>query len=283
MKVGLNLFGMAKSFTDNLLQDAYKIKSIGFTSVEPMIFFVSDLIPAENHDKIKLGLGQQAKSIWLDTEADEKIMSLKESGLLVQSVHIFGLGNLGDSLDKMIPSIVTFGRKHNIRYFVSSYSNATLDKLKPFLPSFNRLADALAANNMQLVFHNHDLELKSDKDLYLLDYVMKECPNVKLELDVGWVQFAGESPLKWMRKYKDRIVLLHLKDICEDASKENRSSCFRAIGEGCIPLDEILQEASFCSLDEHGIVIDQDDSIGDMYTDLKNGMHNILTSASKLR
>ena len=98
---------------------------------------------------------------------------------------------------------------------------------------------------------------------------------LKLELDVGWAKFAGASVVGLMKKYRDRIELLHFKDIREDACPENRSTCFTAVGEGSIPLKDILKEAKNCPIAEHGIIIDQDDSPTDILDDIKRGVEHI--------
>ncbi|HHV12612.1 MAG TPA: hypothetical protein GXX75_20260 [Clostridiales bacterium] len=47
------------------------------------------------------------------------------------------------------------------------------------------------------------------------------------------------------------------------------------MGEGSIPLKEIMEEAKNCSLSEYAIIIDQDDSLGDMMADLATGVAKI--------
>ena len=114
-----------------------------------------------------------------------------------------------------------------------------------------------------------------------LDYIMDHCPDMALELDVGWVQFAGEDPVNWIKKYQDRMVLLHLKDICEGASEENKASCYRAIGEGCIQLDAIMRSVRNCPIIEHGVIIDQDDANTDFFEESRRGIANITANCKE--
>ena len=79
-----------------------------------------------------------------------------------------------------------------------------------------------------------------------------------------------------MRQYQDRIRIIHFKDITEDACQENREHCFTAIGEGAIPLKEIIEEAGkLPALYETGYVIDQDRSETDILRDTKASVMNI--------
>ena len=112
-----------------------------------------------------------------------------------------------------------------------------------------------------------------------LDYVLEQCPNLGLELDVGWAKFAGADPVVIMKQYHDRIPLLHFKDVSADACAENRDTCFTAIGEGSIPLKGIMAAAKDCAIVEHGLIIDQDDSPTDILDDLGLGAENIRAAA----
>ena len=63
-------------------------------------------------------------------------------------------------------------------------------------------------------WHNHDFELVAGADGVMpLDAMMEGGPSLSLELDLGWVQRAGQSPAAWIDKYADRLVAVHIKDI----------------------------------------------------------------------
>ena len=78
-----------------------------------------------------------------------------------------------------------------------------------------------------------------------------------------------------MHRYRDRLILLHLKDIKADASPETRATCFTAVGEGAVNLVSVLKAAQTSNIMEHGIIIDQDDSEGDILDDIALGVKNI--------
>jgi sugar phosphate isomerase/epimerase len=113
--------------------------------------------------------------------------------------------------------------------------------------------------------------LAKQVDPQALDLILESCPAMKLELDVGWAKFAGADPIALMEKHGDRLELLHFKDIRADASPETRDACFTAVGEGSIPLRAIMAAAARCPIAEHGLIIDQDDSPGDILDDLARG------------
>lgn len=39
---------------------------------------------------------------------------------------------------------------------------------------------------------------------------------VKAELDIYWLTKAGEKPVEWFNRYKNRTPLIHLKDMTTD-------------------------------------------------------------------
>lgn len=277
MKIGSNMFGIGKYIADDPAIAAQQIKAAGFSSVEPMLMFFSKLpqqVQAMGKKRVRMGLGKQKNSIWMDDEAAHYIELYRSMGLEVVSAQIFGFAN------KMIPdtvladALVQFGKENGISHFVVSGKAASIEDAEKIVPSMNTIAKVLKENGMQFVYHNHEMEVRHHNEMTALDYIMDHCPDMALELDVGWVQFAGEDPVNWMKKYQDRMVLLHLKDICEGASEENKATCYRAIGEGCIHLDAIMRSAQDCPIIEYGIIIDQDDANTDFFEESRRGVVN---------
>jgi len=67
---------------------------------------------------------------------------------------------------------------------------------------------------MTLLYHNHDFEFVKDKDTgeYALDQLYREIPALQTQVDTCWVKVAGEDPAAYVRKYKGRAPIVHLKD-----------------------------------------------------------------------
>lgn len=68
---------------------------------------------------------------------------------------------------------------------------------------------------MQFAYHNHALEFKSFPDGRTgLDVLIEssEKGTVNYELDCGWVVYAGHDPVALLKKYPNRIKMLHVKD-----------------------------------------------------------------------
>lgn len=269
MNVGVNLWGLYREIGEDFDNVLMKLKQAGFTSVEGCIFFPNGREGEQSEAKQHV-----SNSIWWYENAAEKIEKVRSAGLTFCCAHVMTAAATEEEYNRVIPCIREFGRKNQIKCFVISVLKGA-EEIKPYLTSLQRLAKGLKEDGIQFVYHNHEMECVEENGYCALDLIMQSCPDVNLELDVGWVQFAGKNAVDFMKRYQDRITLLHLKDIEENACQENRSECFTAIGEGSLPLKEILKEKNNCSLIEHGIVIDQDAARGDFLEELAKGIQNI--------
>jgi sugar phosphate isomerase/epimerase len=76
-------------------------------------------------------------------------------------------------------------------------------------------------SGLQLYYHIHGYELQPtegqktffDSFVSRVDY---QC--VRLEMDVFWVTYAGQDPVKFMEKYRNGVELLHVKDMADHVS-----------------------------------------------------------------
>lgn len=112
----------------------------------------------------------------------------------------------------------------------------TLEDTLETARNLNRLGEQAAAEGLVLVVHNHDGEL-TRRHAYDLDGDGKAEPTrvweiiaaetdprfVAYELDVHWTRVGlgvdrFEEVLAFIRRYRDRIVLLHVKDTAADGS-----------------------------------------------------------------
>jgi len=80
---------------------------------------------------------------------------------------------------------------------------------------FNRAGEALARHGLKFFYHVHGFEFQPYKDRTLLDLLMEETrPRyVYYEMDIFWIVFPGQDPVKLLQKYKGRWELMHLKDM----------------------------------------------------------------------
>lgn len=281
MNIGVNFFGPKRKLYHDFEGTLEALKAKGISSAEICVAFAGNGEPPKelNLQIPPEIIREMSGGIWPLETAAKRLAAVRAHGLTVLSCHtMMGFQTSPEQLVDMIPTLLKFGQENSISYFVFSPMK-DLAGIKPLIPALKQASDALAEEGMALLLHNHEMECVPVDGVTALDYVLEQCPNLGLELDVGWAKFAGADPVALMEKYHDRIPLLHFKDVTAEACAANRDTCFTAIGEGSIPLREIMAAAKHCAIVEHGLIIDQDDSPTDILDDLARGAANIRAAA----
>lgn len=80
---------------------------------------------------------------------------------------------------------------------------------------FNAAGKALAEQGMKFYYHNHGYEFYPHEDGTLFDLFMSETDPryVYMQMDVLWTVFPAQDPVKLLKKYPNRWLLFHLKDL----------------------------------------------------------------------
>lgn len=91
----------------------------------------------------------------------------------------------------------------------------TLDDARRAADNFNHWGEALARAGLHFCYHPHGFEFGSGPDGTLFDSMAKriEPRNGNFEMDVFWIVFGGQDPVKLLERYPGRFLLMHLKDI----------------------------------------------------------------------
>lgn len=276
MNIGVNLYGPKTLLSEDFDGTTQKLKEIGIHTLEPCVLFLN-MDECINSEQVKFYQENKhlfSGGIWLKSDAAKMLTRVRKAGFIVNSVHAMCDSKTPEQLLSSLPEMIEFGIKNKVKYYVISLMYG-VQRMKEYLLVLKQMSTELAEKGILLAYHNHDMECVEEDGVTALDLVMESCPNMYLELDVGWVKFAGKNSVEWMQRYSDRLLLLHLKDITADAGKENKEQCFTAIGEGSIPLEDIMKEVNLCAIAENGIIIDQDRSNGDLIQDLAAGVQNI--------
>ncbi|WP_223589406.1 sugar phosphate isomerase/epimerase family protein [Neobacillus bataviensis] len=133
----------------------------------------------------------------------------------------------------------------------------------------NHAGETCRREDIALCYHNHDFELErlSNGRTYLEAIFDKtNSHNLKAELDVYWLTKADEKPIEWMERYKNRVPLIHLKDMTTDGEQ-----FFAELGTGGVDIEAILQKG-----EEAGVkwwVVEQDVSRRTPFESIKISMN----------
>jgi sugar phosphate isomerase/epimerase len=192
--------------------------------------------------------------------APEEFKSYAKSlGLQPLSVHM-GAMTL-DNADKLIADVKAAG----IKYFVapvppmgmfkfdtktkSLAMEGTAEKLADIL---NTIAKKAKAAGLEFLYHNHDFELKPNKDgIVVLDYLLEKLDPkyVNFQMDLYWMTKAGADPIAYFQKYPGRFKIWHVKDM----DSEGR---FAPVGKGTIDFGKILANKKLSGMKYY--IVEQD-------------------------
>ncbi len=178
--IGTYSFGGLASYLGlgpTLLEKLKQAKELGFNCVE--------LLPVD--------LAESAEDIkkWL-----------AETGLTVVSVH-------AEPTEEIVQKLADIGGKAVIwagTPFNSKEEAIEVAKL------MDDMADMAAPYGVKVGYHNHSQEFYVDEGKALLEHLADNGSKFYLQLDCGWAMNGGMYPPYFIRKYKDRILSIHVKE-----------------------------------------------------------------------
>ncbi|MDQ2658104.1 MAG: sugar phosphate isomerase/epimerase [Bacteroidota bacterium] len=101
----------------------------------------------------------------------------------------------------------------------SKADTVTLDVVNEAADILMKACPQAKAAGLQLYYHIHGYELQpaGDQKTFFDSFVSRiDYGCVRLEMDVFWVAYAGQDPVKFMEKYKKGVELLHVKNMADD-------------------------------------------------------------------
>jgi sugar phosphate isomerase/epimerase len=127
----------------------------------------------------------------------------------------FGYEQFRDDIDGVIRDAKAMGLKYAGCAWVPHKGPFTEQACRDTAAVFNRAGEALAKHGIKFFYHVHGYEFQPYKDGTLLDLLMQETnpKYVHYEMDVFWIVFPGQDPVKLLEKYGKRWELMHLKDM----------------------------------------------------------------------
>jgi sugar phosphate isomerase/epimerase len=149
------------------------------------------------------------------------VEELRKRGLTVVASHM-GYDALKKDLAGGIRDAKALGARYLIVPSLPHPNGFTEDDARRIAADFNTFGAACKAAGIQFGYHPHGFEFtptKAGNGEVVFDVLARETkPDlVCFEMDVFWVFHAGQDPVKLLHKYRDRWVLMHVKDIRKGA------------------------------------------------------------------
>jgi sugar phosphate isomerase/epimerase len=162
--------------------------------------------------------------------ASELRSIFSDNGLTCRSAHMFDF--------KQTPQqFMDFAKELGVKYVVTSFNpppsvaaaftapnpdmgailkgleGMTLDDYKKGADVANQLGEEAKKRDLVYAYHNHNLEFKKYAGQTIFETLLASTDpeTVKFEMDCGWVSAAGYDPVTFLKKYPERIRLLHIK------------------------------------------------------------------------
>ena len=177
---------------------------------------------------------------------------IRDLGMTVSSAHIPFESILDEKKSPMsFQEIVKIAHEHGLSYLVFPY---VPDSSRGGVKAFQELAMKLnsagsTARNAGITFcyHNHAFDFQPIGHTTPIQIILENTDPIllKLETDVFWVSVAGVDPVDFIRKHKNRVELLHLKD--KKAGLRRRynenvpHNAFKALGKGTLDFRAIIE------------------------------------------
>lgn len=228
--LAVQLYTVRKSLTsmNDIKESLKRIRDIGYRSVQ-----LSGLGPHEPQELAEV---------------------LKEYELSVAGTHV-GFDSLKKDPEKVVREHRLYGTQHVVipslptKYFTEEGLQELINELRP-------LSKTIRNAGLKLSFHNHNRELVRIGKRIWLDalYTALSSEELGAELDTYWIQAGGGDPADWITRYKNRVWIVHLKDMRVTVDGKQQ---FAEIGEGNLNWQRILE--SINNSNAEFLAVEQDD------------------------
>jgi sugar phosphate isomerase/epimerase len=200
-------------------------------------------------------------------------------GMRATSLHVAAQISLADD-PTPFQKVLDEAKKAGIRWagvpYVAPNDRGQGDFWKQYAAKLNRAGEIARKAGLGFFYHNHAFEFAGPKGQRAIDYFEKELSkDVKLELDVFWAAAAGEDVVDFLKSWKNRVGLLHVKDRAKGMAKisterEAKATDFKEVGAGDLNFPAILTTALKTGVDR--FFVEQDQTPGDPIDSLKQSI-----------
>ncbi len=115
---------------------------------------------------------------------------------------------------------------------------------------FTRWGETLSDSGLHFCYHAHGFEFGKSSDGTLFDSLVKRTDpkSVNFEMDIFWIVFAFQDPVKLLERYPGRFPLMHLKDMRKDTVRggspgDVREEASVPLGGGIVDIRAVLRAA----------------------------------------
>lgn len=209
-----------------------------------------------------IGVGVQLYTLRNECEKDFFKTLERVAGIGYEGVELAGLyGRRPDEVKEKLDELELEVVGHHIPFerIEQDLEQVIYEQMKlgntrivcPWLPpemrnkeSYERVANVLqdavgkcAEHGMSISYHHHDFELEKEMTNSTLAMILDRDDRIQAEFDIYWLERAGHNPVDWLKAYKRRTSVVHLKDRSNDANEDTV-----ILGTGNIAIQKVLEQ-----------------------------------------
>ena len=139
---------------------------------------------------------------------------LDANGLKLTSM-MAAYDRLSRDIDAVANDAHTLGAEYVVCSTVPHKKKLTAEDCARAIESLSRFGENLAKARLRCCYHTHGIEFGESADGTLFDTLVKGTnPQfVNFEMDIFWIVYAYQDPVKLLHRYPGRFPLMHVKDI----------------------------------------------------------------------
>lgn len=193
---------------------------------------------------------------------------LDKYGITAHSAHI-----RAELIEEQMEYIDFLGIKQVIIPIAPIY-RYTEQEYGEFIKTVNRVKAKLDERGIAFGYHNHYQEYRDGGDLVWK--LLSDVPGLSSQLDIFWATVAGRDPVELIKKYGERMVSLHIKELGEKFEGEPRGGLLHAVvGEGYSRCRECIDAAKALGVSSFILEVESNISMPDIMEYVNKSIKNI--------
>ena len=181
--------------------------------------------------------------------ADKFKEELASRGIEPIGAH-FGYERYRDDAEAVAQEAKALGLKYAGCAWIPHQGDFDEKTCREAIAVFNKAGEIMAKHGLKFFYHVHGYEFQPHGQGTLLDLLITQTDPkmVSYEMDIFWIVFPGQDPVKLLDKYSNRWELMHLKDMRKGTPTGSLSGGTdvkndAALGAGLMDLPAILAAA----------------------------------------
>lgn len=181
--------------------------------------------------------------------AEQFRRQLDEHGLHASGGH-WQWDDFANHIDRVIADAKTLGAEYVTLPWIPHSGNFKLEEAHTAAQRFNEWGRKCSEAGLHFCYHPHGYEFRLTPQGTAFDVLVRETDPkyANYELDIFWAFHGGADPVKLMRQYPDRFLLMHVKDMRKGVKTPKYTGSENiendvAMGTGQLDIPAILAEA----------------------------------------